>query len=77
MKVMIVSAQEVLRWIQDVVKEVGADVTTEQLKEFVWKTLKSGKVSNSKLLGELLPLNVSVRLLHLLLGISGLCEKII
>ena len=25
-------------------KEVGADVTTEQLKEFVWKTLKSGKV---------------------------------
>ncbi|XP_024371818.1 citrate synthase 4, mitochondrial isoform X2 [Physcomitrium patens] len=44
MKVMIVSAQEVLRWIQDVVKEVGADVTTEQLKEFVWKTLKSGKV---------------------------------
>uniref|UniRef100_A0A7I4C514 Citrate synthase n=1 Tax=Physcomitrium patens TaxID=3218 RepID=A0A7I4C514_PHYPA len=36
--------QEVLRWIQDVVKEVGADVTTEQLKEFVWKTLKSGKV---------------------------------
>lgn len=26
-------------------KEVGADVSTEQLKEFVWKTLKSGKVS--------------------------------
>ena len=28
-------------------KEVGADVTTEQLKEFVWKTLKSGKVGYS------------------------------
>ncbi|KAG0587297.1 hypothetical protein KC19_2G154700 [Ceratodon purpureus] len=36
--------QEVLRWIQGVVKEVGADASTEQLKEFVWKTLKSGKV---------------------------------
>jgi hypothetical protein len=36
--------QEVLRWIQGVVKEVGADVSTEKLKEFVWKTLKSGKV---------------------------------
>ncbi|CAK9862923.1 unnamed protein product [Sphagnum jensenii] len=36
--------QEVLRWIQGVVKEIGADVSTEKLKEFVWKTLKSGKV---------------------------------
>jgi hypothetical protein len=43
--------QEVLRWIQGVVKEIGADVSTEKLKEFVWKTLKSGKVrrrNNSK-----------------------------
>jgi len=40
-----------LRWIQGVVKEIGADVSTEKLKEFVWKTLKSGKVrrrNNSK-----------------------------
>jgi hypothetical protein len=39
-----VKLQEVLRWVQGVVKEVGADVSTEKLKEFVWKTLKSGKV---------------------------------
>ncbi len=40
-----------MRWIQGVVKEIGADVSTEKLKEFVWKTLKSGKVrrrNNSK-----------------------------
>jgi hypothetical protein len=46
-----VKLQEVLRWIQGVVKEIGADVSTEKLKEFVWKTLKSGKVrrrNNSK-----------------------------
>lgn len=36
--------QEVLRWIQEVVKDVGTDVSEEQLKEYVWKTLKSGKV---------------------------------
>ncbi|BBN19252.1 citrate synthase [Marchantia polymorpha subsp. ruderalis] len=36
--------QEVLRWIEDIVREIGTDVTTEQLKEFIWKTLKSGKV---------------------------------
>lgn len=47
----LVKLQEVLRWIQGVVKEIGADVSTEKLKEFVWKTLKSGKVrrrNNSK-----------------------------
>ncbi|KAJ7551568.1 hypothetical protein O6H91_06G020700 [Diphasiastrum complanatum] len=36
--------QEVLRWIHEVVKEIGTHVTTEQLKDYVWKTLKSGKV---------------------------------
>lgn len=36
--------QEVLRWIKSVVVEVGTDVTTDQLKEYVWKTLKSGQV---------------------------------
>jgi len=36
--------QEVLRWIKSVVVEVGKDVTTNQLKEYVWKTLKSGQV---------------------------------
>ncbi|WOL19237.1 citrate synthase, mitochondrial-like [Canna indica] len=36
--------QEVLLWIESLVKEVGADITTDQLKDYVWKTLKSGKV---------------------------------
>ncbi|XP_042449458.1 citrate synthase, mitochondrial-like [Zingiber officinale] len=36
--------QEVLLWIESLVKEVGEDITTDQLKDYVWKTLKSGKV---------------------------------
>uniref|UniRef100_A0A2P2LLX5 Citrate synthase n=2 Tax=Rhizophora mucronata TaxID=61149 RepID=A0A2P2LLX5_RHIMU len=36
--------QEVLLWIKSVVKECGETITTEQLKDYVWKTLNSGKV---------------------------------
>nr|AMY26511.1 citrate synthase 1 [Pyrus betulifolia] len=36
--------QEVLLWIKSVVDEVGENVTAEQLKDYVWQTLKSGKV---------------------------------
>ncbi|XP_062218453.1 citrate synthase 4, mitochondrial-like [Phragmites australis] len=36
--------QEVLLWIKSVIKETGSDITSDQLKEYVWKTLKSGKV---------------------------------
>ncbi|CAH0546120.1 unnamed protein product [Brassicogethes aeneus] len=36
--------QEVLEWLQKVQKEVGENVTEEKLKEFTWKTLKSGQV---------------------------------
>ncbi|EFN53804.1 hypothetical protein CHLNCDRAFT_36371 [Chlorella variabilis] len=36
--------QEVLRWLTDVRQQVGDNVTKEQLSEFVWSTLKSGKV---------------------------------
>ncbi|XP_068645580.1 citrate synthase, mitochondrial [Aristolochia californica] len=36
--------QEVLLWIKSVVEECGDNMTTEQLKEYVWKTLNSGKV---------------------------------
>ncbi|PRW60618.1 citrate synthase [Chlorella sorokiniana] len=36
--------QEVLRWLNEVRSEVGDGVTKEQMKEFVWATLKSGKV---------------------------------
>ncbi|KAL9334252.1 hypothetical protein Peur_074391 [Populus x canadensis] len=38
--------QEVLLWIKSVVEECGQDITTEQLKDYVWKTLNSGKVKN-------------------------------
>lgn len=37
--------QEVLGWLQDVMKKVGSnDPTKEQMKEFVWETLNSGQV---------------------------------
>lgn len=36
--------QEVLRWIKSVVAEIGTDVSNDQLKEYVWKTLKGGQV---------------------------------
>lgn len=36
--------QEVLLWIKSVVEECGENISKEQLKDYVWKTLKSGKV---------------------------------
>ncbi|XP_021772156.1 citrate synthase, mitochondrial-like [Chenopodium quinoa] len=36
--------QEVLLWIKKVVDECGENISTEQLKDYVWKTLNSGKV---------------------------------
>lgn len=36
--------QEVLVWLTKLQKELGPDVTEDQMKEFVWKTLKSGQV---------------------------------
>ncbi|XP_073004636.1 citrate synthase, mitochondrial [Typha latifolia] len=36
--------QEVLLWIKSVVGECGENITTDQLKDYVWKTLNSGKV---------------------------------
>ncbi|KAK4411005.1 Citrate synthase, mitochondrial [Sesamum angolense] len=36
--------QEVLLWIKSVVEECGENVSKEHLKEYVWKTLNSGKV---------------------------------
>lgn len=39
--------QEVLLWIKSVVDECGENVSTEQLKEYIWKTLNSGKVHSS------------------------------
>lgn len=36
--------QEVLVWLMKLQKEVGKNVTEDQLKEFIHKTLKSGQV---------------------------------
>lgn len=36
--------QEVLVWLKKLQSEVGADPSDEKLKEFIWKTLKSGQV---------------------------------
>jgi len=37
--------QEVLRWIQDVMEQMGGQLPTEEkMKEFVWETLNSGQV---------------------------------
>ncbi|KAF7984016.1 hypothetical protein HWV62_17515 [Athelia sp. TMB] len=36
--------QEVLRWQLAMQKEIGSDVSHDQIKEYLWKTLKSGQV---------------------------------
>lgn len=36
--------QEVLRWQIAMQKELGTDITHEKIKEYLWKTLKSGQV---------------------------------
>jgi citrate synthase len=36
--------QEVLRWQLEMQKEVGDNVSHDQIKEYLWKTLKSGRV---------------------------------
>ena len=36
--------QEVLRWIQMVTREIGEEPSQDQLREYVWATLKGGKV---------------------------------
>ncbi|KAJ6547492.1 citrate synthase [Mycena capillaripes] len=36
--------QEVLRWQMTMQEEIGSDVSHEQIKEYLWKTLKSGQV---------------------------------
>jgi len=36
--------QEVLVWLQKIRQQIGDKATEEQLKDFIWKTLKSGQV---------------------------------
>ncbi|KAJ4867543.1 Citrate synthase 4 [Raphanus sativus] len=46
--------QEVLLWIKSVVEECGENISKDQLKEYVWKTLNSGKVKYTTLAGKTL-----------------------
>jgi citrate synthase len=36
--------QEVLRWQLAMQKEIGTNITHENIKDYLWKTLKSGQV---------------------------------
>lgn len=36
--------QEVLRWQISMQKELGENITLENIKDYLWKTLKSGQV---------------------------------
>ncbi|TCD71893.1 hypothetical protein EIP91_000025 [Steccherinum ochraceum] len=36
--------QEVLRWQMNMQKEIGTNITHDNIKDFLWKTLKSGQV---------------------------------
>ena len=41
--------QEVLRWVMKLRDEIGASPTDEQVKEYIWKTLKGGQVQSERL----------------------------
>jgi len=36
--------QEVLRWQMQMQKEIGSEITHDKIKDYLWKTLKSGQV---------------------------------
>ena len=36
--------QEVLRWQMNMQKELGDNITHDNIKDFLWRTLKSGQV---------------------------------
>lgn len=37
--------QEVLLWLTNLQKELGQEVSDEKLRDFIWNTLNSGRVS--------------------------------
>jgi len=37
--------QDALLWMKKIIEECGENVTTEQLQDYVWKTLNSGQVN--------------------------------
>ncbi|GJS43716.1 RNA-directed DNA polymerase, eukaryota, reverse transcriptase zinc-binding domain protein [Tanacetum coccineum] len=53
--------QEVLIWIKSMVDEVGENVSKDQLKDYVWKNLNSGKDSGMKVYGKRNQIHVSKR----------------
>lgn len=36
--------EEGLLWLENLIREVGNEYTQQQLNQYVWKTIKSGKV---------------------------------
>lgn len=40
--------QEVLLWLTDLQKELGQEVSDEKLRDFIWNTLNSGRVSAAR-----------------------------
>lgn len=39
-------SQEVLVWLTALQKEMGGEVSDEQMRDYIWNTLKSGRVKN-------------------------------
>lgn len=42
--------QEVLVWLTALQKELGGEVSDEKMRDYIWNTLKSGRVSDLTLL---------------------------
>ena len=41
--------QEVLVWVTKLQEQLGGEVSNDQLKEFIWKTLQGGQVGSCKI----------------------------
>lgn len=39
-------SQEVLVWLTALQKELGGEVSDEKMRDYIWNTLKSGRVKN-------------------------------
>ena len=52
--------QEVLVWLTALQKEMGGEVSDEQMRDYIWNTLKSGRVKKTLLLHDQLWLFVKM-----------------
>lgn len=43
-------SQEVLVWLTALQKELGGEVSDEKMRDYIWNTLKSGRVNTQHLL---------------------------